>query len=401
MGNSKNNNQSTAVVIGLSINALSIIRSLGRNAVKVIALSSVYSEYAAKSRYCEVKFCEKLSGEILIDNLKTIGQSLDQKGILFCTSDASVLTVSDYEKQLQEYYHFILPSKETVQMLMSKKLFHVFATENGFNVPQTLFVSNNQDIEKVGEQISFPCIIKPEYRDSYWETNISKVDKILFAKSKDEYFNYFQSFNFANRSLIVQEWIDGSDQDVYYCLAYINRNYEPIAVFTGKKIRQFPVLTGSTALAESKWEPFVARESLRLLKTAGCRGICSVEFKRSPVDRVFMITEPTIGRTDTQEGSSINAGMDIPYIAYQDALGQNPEPLTYFKEGIKWINEPEDFNSVKVYYRSKQINIRELISSYKGKRTYALKAIDDPLPFIAFVGDKLRNYISRFYKNYN
>jgi len=31
-----------------------------------------------------------------------------------------------------------------------------------------------------------------------------------------------------------------------------------------------------------------------------------------------------------------------------------------------------------------------LISSYKGKRTYALKAMDDPLPFISFIGNLLK-----------
>jgi len=365
----------------------------------VLAISSNLSEYAAKSRYCKVIYCEKLSGEKLVEKLTDIGRSLGQKGIIFCTSDSSVLTVSKYEKELQEYYHFVLPARETVEMLISKKLFHNFAFENGFDVPKTLFISNSEDVAKIGETITYPCIIKPEYRDNYWDTNVSNVDKILYAKSKDAYYNFFKSFSISEKPLIVQEWIDGNDEDVFYCLAYINRNHEPLAVFTGKKIRQFPVLTGSTAMAESKWEPYVADESMRLLKIAGCIGICSVEFKRSAIDNSFKITEPTVGRTDTQEGSSINSGMDIPYIAYLDALEQDPEPLTYFKEGVKWINEPEDYNSVRDYLKNKKINLKDLISSYKGKRTYALKAMDDPLPFLSFVGDKLKKGITRIYKN--
>ena len=394
-------NKSTAVVIGLSINALGIIRSLGRNSIDVIAISSDLSEYAAKSRYCKVVYCEKLNGELLVEKLKEIGSSLEQKGTLFCTSDFSVLTVSKNESELKEYYHFVLPAPKTVEMLMSKKLFYEFAFKNGFNVPQTFFVRGKEGVKKVGNTISYPCIIKPEYRDKDWETNVSKIDKILYAKSKDEYFNFFKNYNISNKSLIVQEWIEGTDADIFYCLTYINRNHEPLAVFTGKKIRQFPVLTGSTAFAESKWVPYVAYESLRLLKTAGCTGICSVEFKRSNKDNVFKITEPTIGRTDTQEGSSINAGMDIPYIAYLDALGQDPEPLSSFNEGIKWINEPEDYNSVRNYLKNKNISLKGLIASYRGKRTYALKALDDPLPFIAFIIDLLKRGIFRFFKNQN
>ncbi|MFX0137458.1 MAG: hypothetical protein ACFFDN_27710, partial [Candidatus Hodarchaeota archaeon] len=324
-----------------------------------------------------------------------------QKGILFCTSDLSVLTVSEHENELKEYYHFVLPSKQTIEMLMSKKLFYEFAFKNGFNVPKTFFISNKEDIEQVSATASYPCIIKPEYRDDYWNTKVSTINKILYAKSRDEYFNFFKNFDISNRPLIVQEWIDGTDEDVFYCLTYMNRNHEPLAVFTGKKIRQFPVLTGSTAFAESIREPYIAKESIRLLKTAGCVGICSVEFKRSPKDNIFKITEPTVGRTDTQEGSSINSGMDIPYIAYLDALGQNPEPLSHFTEGVKWINEPEDYNSVRAYLKNKKISLKELISSYKGKRTYALRAIDDPLPFLAFLGGMMKRGIHKFSKNQN
>ena len=199
----------------------------------------------------------------------------------------------------------------------------------------------------------------------------------------------------------MQEWIEGTDKDVFYCLTYINSKHKPIAVFTGKKIRQYPVLTGSTSLAESKWTPHIAEESIRLLRTAGCIGICSVEFKYSKKDNIFLITEPTVGRTDTQEGSSINSGMDIPYVAYLDALGQDPEPLTYFREGIKWINEPEDYNSVLNHLKNGNITLKELVASYKGKRTYALKAKDDPLPFIAFLGEKLKRGILRLFNNQN
>ena len=396
-----NKNRPTAVVIGLSINALSIIRSLGRKSINVIAISSNLSAYAAKSRYCRVVYCEQLNGEILIKKLKDVGSSLGQKGILFCTSDLSVLTVSEHQTELEQYYNFVMPSKEITEKLMSKKLFHEFALNNGFNVPQTFFTCNQEDVERVGHKISYPCIIKPEYRDKYWETNVSLIDKILYAESKDEYFTFFKKFKISNVPLIVQEWIEGTDRDVYYCLTYINRNHEPLAVFTGKKIRQFPVLTGSTAFAESIKEPYIADESIRLLKTAGCIGICSVEFKHCKKDNVYKITEPTVGRTDTQEGSSINAGIDIPYIAYLDALGQNPEPLNHFSEGIKWINEPEDYNSIRSYLSNNNITIKELISSYKGKRTYALKALDDPLPFLAFIGGKLKNGIFRLFKNEN
>lgn len=389
----------TAVVIGISINSLSIIRSLGRKYINVIAIHHNNTDYVAKSRYCRVVYCKKLYGKILVKKLISIGKSTKKEKVLFCTSDMSVLTVSKYRELLKEYYKFVLPPDFTVKMLMNKKLFYKFASKNNFNVPKTFFVSDKRDIDRIGNATCYPCLIKPEYRDNNWDMNVSKIDKILYVKSKNEYFRCIGNINILNNPLIVQEWVEGTDKDVFYCLTYINRNHEPIAVFTGKKIRQFPVLTGSTSIAESLWVPQIAEESLKLLRASGCIGICSVEFKYSKRYNVFYVTEPTVGRTDTQEGSSIESGLDIPYIAFLDALGHDPEPLTSFREGIKWINEPEDYNSVRAYLKNKKISFIKLIASYRGKRTYALKAMDDPLPFIAFLYEKLKKGSLRFLKN--
>jgi predicted ATP-grasp superfamily ATP-dependent carboligase len=391
-------NKPTAVVIGLSINALSIVRSLGRKSINVIAINTNTTDYVAKSRYCRVVYCHKLYGTILIKKLIDIGRSSKNEKVLFCTNDLSVLTVSKYRNLLEKYYRFVLPRDNTIKMLMSKNLFYKFACKKNINVPKTFFVNKKKDIEMVSKIISYPCIIKPEYRDKNWEKDVSKLDKILYIKNKSEYFRRIRRINILNNPLIVQEWIEGTDEDVFYCLTYINRNHKPIAVFTGKKIRQFPVLTGSTSLAESIWMPLIAKESLKLLGSSECIGICSVEYKYSKKDNIYYVTEPTVGRTDTQEGSSIESGIDIPYIAFLDALGHDPEPLTKFKEGIKWINEPEDYNSIRAYLKNKKINLKKLIASYRGKRTYALKAMDDPLPFIAFLFEKLKSKISRLFK---
>lgn len=389
-------NQPLAIVIGSNIGALSIVRSLGRKSVQVILLTSDFSEYAAKSRYCHKVKCDILNGNTLVKELKKIANSWDQKGVLFCTSDSSVLTLAEHRKELEQFYHFVLPPDNIVKMLMSKQQFHEFATRNEFKVPKTFFISCKEDIEKVRHLTSYPCVIKPEFRDNKWVQKVSGLDKILLAHTRGEYTKYFNCYDLSDHKLIVQEWIDGSDAEVYYCLTYINRNHEPLAIFTGRKIRQFPILTGSTSLAESKKVPSLAEESLRLLQTAGCTGLCSVEFKFSKKNNTFIITEPTIGRVDTQEGSSISSGMDIPFIAYLDAQGLEPAPLKSFQEGIRWINESEDYSSVRNYLKNKNMNLKELIASYKGKRSYALKAMDDPLPFISFFYNLVKRGFRKF-----
>ncbi len=390
-------NRPAAIVIGSNTGALSIVRSLGRRSINVILLTSDESDYTARSRYCRQVKCAKTEGAILLDKLKEIASTLDQKAVLFCTTDSSVLTVAEHQQELEKLYHFVLPSYDTIKRLISKQQFHEFAIKNGFRIPKTFFVNSRAEAEQVAQTISYPCVIKPEFRDEKWVQNVSKLHKVLQANNKEEYSKYFSEYRLWEYKLIVQEWIDGSDADVYYCLTYLDRVSQPLAIFTGRKLRQFPILTGSTSLAEGRWVPDLAEQSIRLLQSAKVIGPCSVEFKYSPRNNNYYITEPTVGRVDTQEGSAISSGVDIPFIAYQDALGLKPEPSTSFQEGIRWINEPEDYSSVRNYIKNKQLSVRDLLASYKGKRAYALKAMDDPLPFFFFITKLLKKGIQKIF----
>jgi predicted ATP-grasp superfamily ATP-dependent carboligase len=146
-----------------------------------------------------------------------------------------------------------------------------------------------------------------------------------------------KTYQIQNISLVVQEWIEGGDCKVYFCLAYIDRNHQPLAVCVAKKLRQYPHLTGSTSVAETVNIPQISAEAMRLLNAAKCVGFCSVEFKQSMINGRFYVTEPTIGRPDTQEGICISAGVDIPWVAYLDAIGGDVPPLLNFRKGVKWI----------------------------------------------------------------
>jgi predicted ATP-grasp superfamily ATP-dependent carboligase len=380
-----------AVVVGTCVNALCTIRSLGRRGVSVFAIDVGSTDYGAKSRYCQVQSCKSLYRNALVDLIVDIGRALDEKAVLFCTSDTAVLDVSNHREEIEKYYHFVLPPHHVIETLMRKTSFNDFAIANGFLVPRTFVTQGEEEIRKVADKMSYPCLIKPDYRDDSWNSLVSSTHKVLLAESKKAFISCFDKHNISNRNLIIQEWIEGGDENVYFCLLYVNREFEPLALFTGKKIRQYPVLTGSTSFAESVWVPSIAKDSLRLLKTAGCKGLCSVEFKQSRKDQRFYITEPTVARSDTQEGISVCSGMDIPFVAYLDAIGKNPEPLRHFKEGVKWINEPLDFYSIQRYLRNGKIKVKECIISYKGKRAYGLWALDDPLPFTDFVWDKIKS----------
>lgn len=389
-------NYPPAIVIELGVNGLGTVRSLGRLGIPVIGIDSKLTNYGALSRYCTKIYCEDVNDTPLVDTLLDIGKNLNQKGVLFCASDLTLLVVSRFRDVLSEYFSFILPPDDVIRGFMSKKLFYDFAVKHQISVPKTFFTTTWKEVEEAGNLISTPCVIKPEIRDVYWCVNVPE-EKVLFAKNREEFFRLFDKYKISNRPLIIQEWIDGSDTDVYFCLTYIDDQFNPMAVFTGKKIRQFPVLTGVTSLAVSSKEPYIRDESLKFLREAGCKGICGVEFKFCHKDKIFKLTEPTIGRTDLQEAISMNSGINIPYIAYLDALGKKQERTEQFSEGIKWINEPYDIYSASQYRKKYGLSLSDIISTYKGKKSYALLDLHDPVPFLSFLWRVLKMKLFRIW----
>jgi len=376
------------VIAGLNDASISIVRSLGKRGIQIIGIyDDNAKKYYVNSKYCSRKMKGQLYDQPLIDMLlDNIAKKIDSPAVLFCTTDRTVLTVSRYEEQLRPFYKFVLPPYEVTSKQISKMGFHNFALENYFLVPKTFFLQTGERIDGIIKDIQYPCIIKPEFREKTWYESVPT--KVLYAEKEEILLSFIKKYQLERLSLILQEWIEGEDSDIYFCLAYLNRNQEPLAFCCGRKLRQHPRDTGSTSLAETVDLPEIADETLRFLKKAGCIGFCSVEFKRSKNNGRFYITEPTIGRPDTQEGIAVSAGIDIPYIAYLDALGENVAPMGTTKKMIKWINEPLEFYRFQNIFHPDR-NLLRFISKYRGVRSYALCDWHDPLPALSFLREKL------------
>lgn len=395
MEKQSNKTYPAAVVIGCNDASLGIIRSLGRKGIRIIGLYEDPDDYCLKTKYCTIKLERKLYGKTLVKELIGLSEKMKEPAVLFCATDNSVLTVSKYQKELEPRFHFVLSPYEVMRNQISKRKFYEFALANHFAVPKTFFTNAAEEITKVAGQVTYPCIVKPEVRSPTW---IEKVPfKVLYAESKESFLEQARGYRIESEPLIVQEWIDGGDADVYFCLAYINRKFKPLALCTGRKLVQYPRLTGSTSIAETVRQDELANESLRLLKAAGVVGFCSVEFKYSRKSRRYYITEPTVGRPDTQEGLAICAGLDIPYIAYLDAIDHDPAPLGAQKAKTRWVNEPLAFYSLQETLRD-GINLREATSLFTGSPSYGLCSWDDPCPAINFTVDKIYRGVRKLLK---
>jgi D-aspartate ligase len=375
-----------ALVIGTDVSALNVVRSLGRRGIPVYVMGSNPRDYGSSSRYARFVFCENLYDEkTILSCLQDVGRNFATRMILYCTSDLHVTYVSQNRKLLHAFFEFVFPEHEVIGTLIDKKNFNDFAVRHGFPVPQTFFSDRPDDLEKLAPTIPYPCVAKPLFRTRYWSEHVSPLMKVIKAASPGELLERLAQIKAFDKSLVLQEWIPAGDEEVYFCLAYVSKQGTPLAAVAGRKLRQFPPLTGVTSMAESITHQELSELALAVLRTAGCTGLCSVEFKRDATSNAFKITEPTVGRVDLQEGLATAAGADLPYLAYLDAIDERLPPQTEYRPGVKWINEPFELNSFAASRTGEGRNAGSFFQHYRGYRSYALLAPDDLLPFVRFL----------------
>jgi predicted ATP-grasp superfamily ATP-dependent carboligase len=379
-----------AVIVNANnIMALSILRSLGRRGIPVICIfgksnrREPYYNIISSSRYVAKKyfFQEDESGDNLVQCL--IGLSInkaEEKSVLFPVGDADMICISMKRGLLKNKYRLLMPAHGTLENLLCKEKFFEFATRNALPIPRTYIINQGTDIEKVGKEARFPCVLKPSWRNSHWLRRY-RNEKVLHVAGAKELNDKFQEISRHVSGFVLQEVVAGGEDQILCSFVYLNEFSEPLAMFMCKKLRQFPRRFGNTALAESVFDPEVARLTVSICKKLELVGYASIEFKRNSDDGCYKILEITPSRLNRQVGLADAAGMNIPYIWYCHQVGKTLEVKDY-NLATRWLSEVNDFRALSEYIRAKEYTLKTWINSYRGIRSCEVFAKDDLNPLL-------------------
>lgn len=308
-----------AVVVGGGLNALGIVRSLASAGIPLIVVDTDPKSPAMRSRYGRKVVCGALEGEPLLSCLRSLARGGDPKLMLFVTEEKTVVEISASRDQLAPHFHLRLPEHDRLMALMHKQGFQELAEAVGAPVPKTVQVQCKADLEKIAG-LKFPCVFKPASKNYAYGARFKKAYKV---QSPAEVAELYEQIYPVQADMVVQEWIEGADSDVYFCLQYVGEDGKPVSSFTGRKIRAWPPRIGGTASCTAAWE--AAREldemTTEFFRQVGFTGMGSMEYKRDARDGRFYMVEPTVARTDFQEEVACLNGVNIPQAAYRYECG--------------------------------------------------------------------------------
>ena len=182
--------------------------------------------------------------------------------------------------------------------------------------------------------------------------------------------------------IMAQEWIEGTDGDLFSCNCYFDAASEPLVTFIARKLRQWPPETGTSCMGEEIRNDEVLAASLALFRSVDYQGLGYVEMKRDTRTGKHYIIEPNIGRPTGRSAISEAGGVELVYTAYCDMLGLPLPPNREQKyQGAKWISWRRDFQSALHYWRKGELSTAEWISSWRGPKGYAIFDRHDQRPF--------------------
>jgi predicted ATP-grasp superfamily ATP-dependent carboligase len=371
------------VIVGLdNATGLQSARILRARGVPVVGIAKDPDHFCCRTRACERIVYGDIAGDELVRTLEELGPTLGGRAVLYPCTDLSVLAISRNRDRLAGHYHVMLADPDVVEMLVNKVRFYTWAAEQDLPIPRTFFLRNRFDAETAASRLEYPCMLKPPIRTATW-ARYSK-EKVLKIESADHLFAAYDRTSGWADMLMVQDWVDGSDETLWSCNCYFDRHARPQVTFIARKIRQWPPGTGTACLSVEDRNDEVLETTVRLFEKVRYRGLGYLEMKRDARTGKHFIIEPNIGRPTGRSAIAEAGGVELLYTMYCDALGRElPENRTQSYGGVKWISERRDVQSALWYARRGELRFADWWRSVRGRKAYAVWSWRDPAPFFA------------------
>jgi D-aspartate ligase len=374
------NESSPAIVLGGQVSGLAAVRSLGRRDVPVAVIDPDEQALARSSRYAlaGAAVSSPLDDEAAtVAWLRELGDALERPAVLFPTGDDWALAVARSAAALGDGFAAPPVGEEVVARVLDKGRLHTAALEAGVPVPR-LAPYDVWRLDEAERTIGYPCVVKPALKGDFVR-RFGQAGRL--ASSEEELAAIVEEAD--RREMVLQELLPIEDAVLHTAAVYIDRRGRLAGAFGGRRLAVHPPMFGTTCLVESRPEPTLVGRAVRLLGELGYRGIAEVEFIWDPSDEEWKLIDIN-PRCWKWVGLTAFGGVDLVWMAYQDATGQ-PIDAAEQVPGRRWASLL-DLASLRAETGRSPLDDGECQALMSGQVDACLvdsvMAMDDPLPFM-------------------
>jgi D-aspartate ligase len=349
------------------VNGLGALRALGRAGVPVIAVDHRLSALGFRSRYAfPVVAPDPVPDEAgFVDFMRELGETLDRPAPVFPTQDQHLNALARHREDLGERFLYPFPGWDGLEPLQSKRHQLETAAALGLGVPRTRHPRSADEARTAGSEVGFPLLVKPS--DNILFKRVHGRQAFL-CRTPDEVERAYEAT--ATFEPMVQEFIPGGDDHLWTLGAYVARDGEALARFSGRKLLQTHANIGAARTGEAVWDEEVVESGLALLGALGFHGIAQVEWKRDARDGSLKLMEVN-PRLWQWHSLAAACGADPTMAAYWDLLGHRPAPRSSDGSGKRW---------------SITVMTGRRVALMRPPYVEAVFALDDPKPAVVHAG---------------
>jgi predicted ATP-grasp superfamily ATP-dependent carboligase len=358
--------------------ALQVARVLANRGLEIVGTAANPSHWACRSNAYSSVLALDDTDDALVADLLGAPATLDGAVVIPCT-DPGVAALAKAQNEVRSRFRFLCPSWACVSALSDKERFAETAVAAGAQVPRTYFVRNIGDLAAPSSCLEFPVVLKPAIKDKRWLGHAPA--KAFKVDSSEALLDLTRRCLAWTDMLIVQEWIEGSDERLITVNCYVNTQLELEASVVSGKLRQWPPRTGTASSAEVTEDEEAAELAARIIASNGFYGHGYVEFKRT--DRGGLVAiESNVVRPTGRSTMAESVGVDLHYAIYADAAGVERPRLSQQSTDGRWLDLRRELMAGTQAIVSGDLSPRKWWTSLAGPRRYAVASKNDPLPLL-------------------
>ncbi|MFJ8345701.1 ATP-grasp domain-containing protein [Streptomyces sp. NPDC094153] len=364
------------------------IRSLGRLGVPMYAITEDAYTPAASSRYLKRAFVWPTRGtesaDRLVEGLLRIGRRIGRPAVLVPTDEEAAVLIAEHQEVLQGPFLFPPVAPGLPRRLASKQGLHELCVEHGIPSPGAAFPQSYEDVVAFAEKTRFPVVAKN--REAFVRRSSPAVNGTTRINSREGLLALARDWG-ERPGVILQEYLPREEAEDWIVHAYFDRSSNPLAMFTGVKVRSWPPHAGMTANAYVVDNPELADLAARFIKQIGFTGIVDLDLRFDRRDGRYKLLDfnPRMGAQFRLFES--DSGVDVVRAMHLDLTGR-PVPEGEQRTGHRYVVENIDLPALLAYRRSGYTTPHA--PARASGTELAWLAGDDPLPFVTMLARFVR-----------
>lgn len=215
-----------------------------------------------------------------------------------------------------------IPPVATIRRANDKNQVIAVAKRAGVPTPVSFAPEGDEDFDAVARTIRFPAVVKMRTDEG---TYLDPGQRYAIVRDADEMRAAFRRWNHP----VIQEKLVG---DGYGC-GFLAKEGELLAAFCHRRVREFPVSGGPSALCESLVDDRLVGYARALARELRWTGVAMAEFKKG-ADGEYRLLEIN-PRFWGSLPLALRAGLNLPHLLCRMAAGEALAPMPAYAAGVK------------------------------------------------------------------